>query len=116
MTRRTFPLAKGSTTARGYGARHQAERRAWDRLVQTGTVPCVRCGHLIEPGSHWHLDHDDDKRHYRGPAHASCNLRAAARKGNLATRALWGRGETPRGSGDLLLDDNGARLGPPASG
>jgi hypothetical protein len=86
-----FPRSKGSTTQRGYGARHQAERKRWDLLVQTGTVHCVRCGHLIVPGTRWHLDHEDDGLHYRGPAHARCNLRAAAKRGNEIMRTLYPR-------------------------
>jgi hypothetical protein len=79
---------KASTTARGYGHVHQQERKRWDRLVQTGTVPCVRCGYLIPAGSRWHLDHDDDKTHYRGPAHARCNLLAASKRANEIKAAL----------------------------
>jgi hypothetical protein len=84
-----FPRPKGSTTQRGYGARHQAERRAWEPLVQTGTVLCVRCGFPILPGSRWHLDHEDDGLHYLGPSHARCNLQAAAKRGNEIRRALY---------------------------
>jgi hypothetical protein len=28
---------------------------------------CCRCGHLIEPGKPWHLDHRDDRSGYLGP-------------------------------------------------
>jgi hypothetical protein len=83
-----FPRPKASTTSRGYGSRHQAERRKWEPIVQTGTVPCVRCGYLIASGSRWHLDHADDHVHYRGPAHQACNLKAAAERGNAIRRAL----------------------------
>jgi hypothetical protein len=83
-----FPRSRASTTQRGYGHRHQQERRRWDLLVQTGTVPCVRCGYLIPAGSRWHLDHEDDGIHYRGPAHSRCNVVAAAKRGNAIARAL----------------------------
>jgi hypothetical protein len=86
QNRRSFPQAEGSTTARGYGARHQAERKRWAPLVQAGLVVCVRCGLLIEPGSRWALDHDDDKVHYLGPAHFGCNAKAAAQLGNRRMR------------------------------
>jgi hypothetical protein len=54
--------------------------------VQAGVVSCVRCGFPIVPSARWHLDHADDGIHYRGPAHARCNLIAAARLGNLRMR------------------------------
>ena len=50
-------------------------RQRLDPVVQTGTVPCARCGELIEPGSKWQLDHRDDGRGWLGPSHASCNAR-----------------------------------------
>jgi hypothetical protein len=74
---------------RGYGSRHKAERRRWEPLVQAGVVDCVRCGLLIPPGTRWHLDHEDDGLHYRGPAHAMCNMRAAAKRGNQLMRAKY---------------------------
>jgi hypothetical protein len=55
-------------------------------VVQSGATVCVRCGFPIVPGAPWHLDHADDKLHYRGPAHARCNLEAAARLGNQRMR------------------------------
>ena len=62
-----------STAARGYGPGHEARRRKVDPLVQTGTVPCARCGELIEKNEPWDLDHRDDRRGYLGPSHARCN-------------------------------------------
>jgi hypothetical protein len=79
---------KASTTARGYGSRHQAERRRWEPIVATGGVLCVRCHLPIPVGSRWHLDHEDNNIHYRGPAHASCNVKAAAKRGNAIRRVL----------------------------
>ena len=86
MARHNFPRTKRKTSARGYGTSHQAERKRWEPVVQSGRVACVRGGFLIAPGTRWHLDHADDKLHYRGPAHASCNLRAAAKRGNKLLR------------------------------
>jgi hypothetical protein len=81
-----FPPDTRSTTARGYGFRHQAERRRSVPLVEAGGVLCARCHLPIPSGSRWHLDHEDDGVHYRGPAHASCNVKAAARRGNELAR------------------------------
>lgn len=87
MARHNFPRTKQSTTSRGYGTRHQAERKHWTPLVEAGVLDCVRCGYSILPGSRWHLDHADDGVSYLGPAHARCNLKAAARRGNKLMRA-----------------------------
>jgi hypothetical protein len=85
--RHNFPRVERSTSARGYGSLHQAERRRWEPVVQSGAAECVRCGLPIVPGTRWHLDHRDDKLGYLGPAHAMCNLRAAAKRGNQLMRA-----------------------------
>jgi hypothetical protein len=72
-----------STTARGYGAEHQALRKQWAPLVDAGQVTCWRCGNLIHPGQAWDLGHDDhDRGAYRGPEHRGPNRAAGARKGN----------------------------------
>lgn len=68
-----------SSTARGYGGPHQALRRRWAPKVATGGVVCGLCGYAIEPGSHWHLGHPDDRKDLEPvPWHASCNTRFAA--------------------------------------
>ena len=77
----------GSTTARGYGWTHQAERKRWKPIVESGAAFCVRCGLPIAAGALWHLDHSDDRSHYLGPSHALCNLRSAAKRGNELMRA-----------------------------
>jgi hypothetical protein len=77
---------KASTTARGYGATHQADRKRWAPLVEAGMVACVRCGFAIFHGQRWHLDHADDGTRYLGPAHAKRNLRAAGKRGNELMR------------------------------
>jgi hypothetical protein len=82
-----FPRTKRSTTVRGYGSNHRAERRRWESLVQAGAAVCVRCGFPIPPGTRFHLDHRDDRLGCLGVSHASCNLRAAAKLGNRLMRA-----------------------------
>ena len=85
---------KPSRHLRGYGNNHEARRRQLEPLVATGRVACCRCGELIEPGVVWHLDHRDDRRGYLGPAHARCNMRAAAQKTNSIRRPeplIWSR-------------------------
>ena len=78
-----------------YGYEHQRTRAAWAPIVATGTVACVRCGKTIAVGQRWHLDHEDDRVHYKGPAHAICNITAAGHHGSAirasrtkSTRAL----------------------------
>jgi hypothetical protein len=74
---------QGGTTARGYGAAHQALRRRLAPDVTAGNVACWRCGQPIQPGQPWDLGHDDaDRSQYRGPEHRAHNRAAGARKGN----------------------------------
>jgi hypothetical protein len=80
-----------STTARGYGAEHQALRKQWAPLVDAGQVTCWRCGNLIHPGQAWDLGHDDhDRGAYRGPEHQRCN-RATNRRGRPRNRRTFPR-------------------------
>jgi len=59
-----------STTARGYGAAHQARRRMLAPLVAAGLAVCARCGLQIERGQAWDLGHvDGDRSRYSGPEH-----------------------------------------------
>jgi hypothetical protein len=67
--------------SRRYGVVHRKNRQRWARLVDAGSVSCVRCGNAISPGSEWHLDHDDEGTGYLGPAHARCNTSAGGRIG-----------------------------------
>jgi hypothetical protein len=55
--------------------------------------PCVRCGRALGPmNRNLHLDHDDhDRSIVRGFAHAKCNMRAAALKGNRVKRGMAAR-------------------------
>ena len=71
-----------TTPQKGYGYAHQQARKAWATLVDEGEVDCALCGDPIEPGAVWHLDHTEDRTDYRGPAHAACNLRDGAVRGN----------------------------------
>ncbi len=68
--------AQGSTTARGYGSKHQTKRRVWARRIASGEqVNCARCGWPILNGMYWDLGHVDGsgKTLYAGPEHRSCN-------------------------------------------
>jgi hypothetical protein len=52
--------SNGSTTARGYGSKHQRERAKWVRRQQDGgTLHCRRCRQPIEPGQPFDMGHDD---------------------------------------------------------
>jgi hypothetical protein len=73
----------GSRQARGYGQRHETERRRWKPLVDAGNANCWRCGKWINPLEPWDLGHDDhDRTRYQGPEHRRCNRSAGAVKGN----------------------------------
>lgn len=87
-----------STTARGYGSKHQRLRRALVPQVASGTVRCARgsacrfavdgLGGLIAPGEEWDLGHDDhDRRVYTGPEHRVCNRATSSRREPARSRA-----------------------------
>jgi hypothetical protein len=79
------PGADGrTTTERGYGPEHQAERERWRPVVESGEAVCSRCHSAIAPDDDWDLDHLDDRSGWSGPAHRSCNRSAGAVKGNVA--------------------------------
>jgi hypothetical protein len=107
-----------SRQARGYGAAHDRLRRDWQPLVEAGQANCCRCGGWIVPGTPWHLDHDDnDRRKYKGVAHAVCNLSAAGRAGARSGRGGTGkplRGSTGRtaASGPTVAPRRGRELPP----
>lgn len=75
--------SKAPRAERGYGREHARERRRVKKAVDAGQVDCCLCGHWIEPGTPWHLDHvPGTTDRYRGAAHASCNTSDGARRGN----------------------------------
>lgn len=83
-----------STTERGYGARHQAERAKWERAMRQAWargehVMCARqgpkcIGKPIEPGQPWDLGHTDDRTAYTGPECVPCNRGAGGANGAKA--------------------------------
>ena len=83
-----------TTTEKGYGAKHQAERRRWQRRLDKGElVQCSRhdqpyCpGNPVDP-SHWELDHNDDRTGWLGPAHPPCNAYAGRVQTATATMII----------------------------
>lgn len=77
-----------STTDRGYGYEHQRIRKAL--LAEAFGQPCHHCGHPMLPGQALDLDHTGDRTGYRGFAHASCNRRDGAKRGNARRRRSQG--------------------------
>lgn len=84
--------ARGSTHARGYDRKHEAERRRWAPKVDAGLVNCARCGEPLEPGRDWDLGHTDDRTDWTGPEHRSCNRSAGGANGAAVTNALRTQG------------------------
>lgn len=74
-----------STTARGYGSRHQQTRRAL--LPKAYGTPCSRCGETMEQGQELDLDHTDDRRGYIGFSHSTCNRSAAGQKAQTLSKS-----------------------------
>lgn len=71
---------------------HQQARTHYAAEIAAGRGVCWRCGRDIPPGTpsrSWHVGHDDhDPSIIRGAEHATCNLKAGARKGaTIANRA-----------------------------
>jgi hypothetical protein len=81
-----MPRTNGSSTERGYGSKHRAERAKWVPKVKRGGVDCARCGQAIEPDEPWDLGHTDDRQGYVGPEHRDCNRADGARKRNAGRR------------------------------
>lgn len=69
-----------NTTARGYGAAHQAERARLLAAFRPGQ-PCARCGKPITTKNDADLGHTDDRGGYRGLEHRRCNRGAGKGKG-----------------------------------
>ena len=80
----------GSTTARGYGAKHQAERRKWEPIVARGEAYCWRCGCWLDPAKPFDLGHDDqDRTIYRGPECRPCNRATKGRTKSASRDDNW---------------------------
>lgn len=90
------PAAK-ARRAKYNSPEHRAARKHYAAWIATGNGRCWRCGGRIEPGSDWHVGHDDDDVNViRGAEHASCNKRAAAVKGNRIANARRAIAKTTR--------------------
>lgn len=76
-----------TTTERGYGAQHQAERERWRPVVEAGQATCARCGEPIAPDQPWDLGHTDDRTGYSGPECVPCNRGAGGRNGAAVANA-----------------------------
>ena len=79
-----------STTARGYGAQHQALRAQWEQVVRAGGVMCARqgpkcIGKPIDPDQPWDLGHNDDRTEWTGPECVPCNRGAGGANGARVT-------------------------------
>lgn len=82
---READAARGTTTQRGYGHTHQAERARWATILRARPIPCARCGAPIRPGEPFDLGHTDDRNGYIGPEHPECNRSAGGREGGRAS-------------------------------
>jgi len=83
-------ITRLTTTQRGYGAKHQALRKAWERKVAAGGVGCARCGLEIAPGEPWDLGHvDGDRTQHSGPEHRRCNRATAGRETVRRQSRVW---------------------------
>lgn len=91
--RRQSEAQRGSRQARGYGAEHEQQRRAWAPLVRAGGVRCRRCGRELDPGKAWELGHPDATSSAAiGPECVPCN-RATRLADREAARRLPGMSE-----------------------
>lgn len=78
--RRAKDKARGTRQQRGYDRAHELEREA--QLPDAYGKPCHLCGERMWPHQKLALDHTEDRTGYRGIAHASCNARDGAQRGN----------------------------------
>ena len=70
---------------------HQQIRERWRPTVDAGEaycteIVCVMASRWIAPGAAWDLAHDSTNGGYLGPAHARCNRREGAARGNRMRR------------------------------
>lgn len=80
-----------TTTERGYGARHRAERKKWEPRVKAGVVSChaaecKRADRVLAPDEPWDLGHTEDRTAWTGPEHPECNRADGGRRGNRVAR------------------------------
>jgi hypothetical protein len=80
-----------NTKARGYGYRHQQERRKWKTQVEAGQVQChaklcLMPTRWIDPDQGWDLGHSEDRTMWTGPEHIRCNRAEGAQRGNRSRR------------------------------
>ncbi|MGW3808843.1 endonuclease domain-containing protein [Micromonospora sp. NPDC005113] len=81
-------MPRGTTTQRGYGWAHQQARtQALERMPDG--QPCTRCAQPMyrNEAQLLDLDHNEDRRTYRGLAHRTCNRRAGQAKAQARRRA-----------------------------
>lgn len=71
---------RGTRQQRGYGTKHDAYKRV--NLASAYGQPCHLCGERMWPHQQLVPDHTEDRTSYRGMAHAICNNRDGARRGN----------------------------------
>jgi hypothetical protein len=94
--KRTTPAAKARAAKYASTEHRQARAAAQQQLQTNGYLVCWRCTRLIHIGNPWHIGHDDTQTNLiRGPEHATCNLKAAARKGNRIQRTTIKRAKQP---------------------
>lgn len=79
-----------TTTARGYGTKHQQLREQWAPKVSAGLVNChalvcLEQSRRIAPGSDWHLGHTPDRTRWTGPEHPLCNTSEGGKRGAAVT-------------------------------
>lgn len=78
-----------STTARGYGADHQAQRSKWLPTVKAGRARChakvcLKPSRRIDPTEEWDLGHTEDRTSWTGPEHMQCNRSDGGRRSGSA--------------------------------
>jgi hypothetical protein len=104
-----------TTSERGYGARHQAERARWRPIVDRGDawcaeVVCLLASRWIRPGTPWDLAHDRNTGGYLGPAHRRCNRAEGARFRNRRGKHTAQPAATRRW---VLRGEGGSEVQPP---